>query len=398
MTAIIAAQMQRRETETRLPRTSFSRPLLSLSLSLSLSALPSSKSPRVKGSAQLARWARARRSSRSGRMTAKMNMQAEAETQKLSETAVDAYSGDEDGESDDEDGVPAAKCVYMVSDATGWTAEHAVHAALGQFEHCLVDQRCSVDTHLFSQINDVERLMEIIRQAAQEEGLLFYTLGDPQMADAAKEACQLLHVPYVDILGPITDALQSHLGVSPSGLPRGAGAPPRTLSKQYFKRIEAVEFTIRQDDGALPKNLVQADIVLVGVSRTSKTPLSTYMAQKGYKVANVPLVFGIEPPKELFEVDQDKVYALTINPTFLKSIRLARSRSLGMGASSRLSYSDMEHICKELEYSRKLFLQHPQWPVVEVTGKAIEETAAVILRIYHERCSKHHMPRISRRY
>jgi hypothetical protein len=85
-------------------------------------------------------------------MTATMNMQAEAETQKLSETAVDAYSGDEDGESDDEDGVPAAKCVYMVSDATGWTAEHAVHAALGQFEHCLVDQRCSVDTHLFSQV------------------------------------------------------------------------------------------------------------------------------------------------------------------------------------------------------------------------------------------------------
>jgi regulator of PEP synthase PpsR (kinase-PPPase family) len=125
-----------------------------------------------------------------------MNMQAEAETQKLSETAVDAYSGDEDGESDDEDGVPAAKCVYMVSDATGWTAEHAVHAALGQFEHCLVDQRCSVDTHLFSQINDVERLMEIIRQAAQEEALLFYTLGDLQMADAAKEACQVSSDPW----------------------------------------------------------------------------------------------------------------------------------------------------------------------------------------------------------
>ncbi len=113
---------------------------------------PSSKSPRVKGSAQLARWARARRSSRSGRMTATMNMQAEVETQKMSEMAVDAYSGDEDGESEDEDGVPAAKCVYMVSDATGWTAEHAVHAALGQFEHCLVDQRCSVDTHLFPQV------------------------------------------------------------------------------------------------------------------------------------------------------------------------------------------------------------------------------------------------------
>jgi hypothetical protein len=94
----------------------------------------------------------------------------------------------------------------------------------------------------------------------------------------------MLHVPHINILGPITDALHSHLGVSPSGLPRGAPGRPSTLSKQYFKRIEAVEFTIKQDDGALPKNLIQADIVLVGVSRTSKTPLSTYMAQKGYKV------------------------------------------------------------------------------------------------------------------
>ncbi len=118
---------------------------------------------------------------------------------------------------------------------------------------------------------------------------------------------QLLHVPHVDILGPITDALQSHLGVSPSGLPRGAGAPPRTLSKQYFKRIEAVEFTIRQDDGALPKNLVQADIVLVGVSRTSKTPLSTYMAQKGYKALSITPIFF--PSKSLLWLPLDDAFA-----------------------------------------------------------------------------------------
>ncbi|CAK9866288.1 unnamed protein product [Sphagnum jensenii] len=354
--------------------------------------------PRARGSAQLARWARARRI-RSGRMpSTKMQTQTEVEAQQFTEGTAAASDGVSDGESDDEDGGVGGKCVYMVSDGTGWTAEHAVHAALGQFEHCLVDQRCSVDTHLFSQIDEVERLMEIIRQAAQEEALVFFTLADPQMAEAAKQACEMLHVPHVNILGPITDALHSHLGVSPSGLPRGAPGRPSTLSKQYFKRIEAVEFTIKQDDGALPKNLIQADIVLVGVSRTSKTPLSTYMAQKGYKVANVPLVLGIDPPKELFQVDQDKVYALTINPVFLKSIRLARSRTLGMGPYSRTTYSDMEHISKELEYSRKLFLQNARWPVVEVTGKAIEETAAVILRIFHERRSKNHMPRISRRY
>jgi hypothetical protein len=150
-----------------------------------------SSKPRARGSAQLARWARARRI-RSGRMpSTKMQTQAEVEAQQFSEGVAAASDGVSDGESDDEDGGVGGKCVYMVSDGTGWTAEHAVHAALGQFEHCLVDQRCSVDTHLFSQINEVERLMEIIRQAAQEEALVFFTLADPQMAEAAKQACEV---------------------------------------------------------------------------------------------------------------------------------------------------------------------------------------------------------------
>lgn len=344
-----------------------------------------------KGSAQLERWARARRI-RSGRMGETRVTEAVKVVKEAPVSVVREY------ESDEEEDEVQGKGVYMISDGTGWTADHAVQAALGQFEHCLVDQRCSVNTYLFSQINEVDRLMGIIRQAAQEEALVFYTLADPHMAEAAQKACEMLHVPHINILGPITDALQSHLGVSPSGIPRGAPGRKTSLSKQYFKRIEAVEFTIRQDDGALPKNIINADIVLTGVSRTSKTPLSTYMAQKGYKVANVPLVLGIDPPKELFEVDQDKVFALTINPSYLKSIRVARSLTLGMVGDGRTKYADMDHIRKELDYSRQLFIENPRWPVVEVTGKAIEETAAVILRIYHERRSKHHMPRISRRY
>lgn len=206
--------------------------------------------------------------------------------------------------------------------------------------------------------------MEIIRQAGQEGAMVVYTLADPVIAQSAKQACLLLGVPHIDILGPITEALGTHLGVTPLGLPRGAPGRKSPLSKQYFKRIEAVEFTIKQDDGALPKNLTLADIVLVGVSRTSKTPLSTYMAQKGYKVANVPLVFGIDPPKELFEIDQNKIFGLTINANFLKAIRLARYRHLGVAEESRSSYSDMDHIRKELEFSRKLFAQNPRWPVV----------------------------------
>lgn len=357
------------------------------------------KEGKVKGkSAQLQRWARARKI-RSGRTVDARKVETpveEAVKEAPFSEGVTNYDSDEDD--DEGDHGKSGREVYMVSDGTGWTADHAVQAALGQFENCFVDQRCSVDTHLFSQINEVGRLMEIIRQAAQEQALVFFTLADPHMTDAANKACEMLHVPHVNILAPITDALTTHLGVSPSGIPRGAPGRKTNLSKQYFKRIEAVEFTIRQDDGALPKNIINADIVLTGVSRTSKTPLSTYMAQKGYKVANVPLVLGIDPPKELFEVDPDKVYGLTINPNFLKSIRIARSLTLGMNGDGRTKYSDMEHIRKELEYSRQLFIENPRWPVVEVTGKAIEETAAVILRIFHERRSKHNMPRISRRY
>ncbi|KAH7439698.1 hypothetical protein KP509_04G073100 [Ceratopteris richardii] len=238
--------------------------------------------------------------------------------------------------------------------------------------------------------------MEIIRDAGKEHAILVYTLADPAMAEAAKKACQLHGVSHLDMLGPITELLGSHMRVTPMGLPRGASGRKVVLSKEYFKRIEAVDFTIKQDDGAFPKNLHKADVVLVGVSRTSKTPLSTYMAQKGYKVANVPLVLGVDPPKELFAIDQNRIYALTINPNFLQAIRFARYKTLGVSKPS--AYSDLDHIRRELDYASKLFVQNPKWPVIEVTGKAIEETAAVILRIYHDRKKKHVMPRISRRY
>eukprot|EP00252_Welwitschia_mirabilis_P017613 TRINITY_DN3899_c0_g1_i3.p1 TRINITY_DN3899_c0_g1~~TRINITY_DN3899_c0_g1_i3.p1 ORF type:complete len:391 (+),score=72.02 TRINITY_DN3899_c0_g1_i3:165-1337(+) len=349
---------------------------------------------RSKGSAQLQRWARAR-SLRSA------NKPLENKATPDIPSVIPAinvpstlFSNEEDEEEAEE---VQGKAIYMVSDGTGWTAEHTVNAALGQFENCLVDRGCAVNTHLFSGIDDEGRLLEIIRQAAKEEALLLYTLADPLMADAAKRACQLWEVPYADILGPTTEAIGAHLGVAPSGVPRSSPSRKATLSKEYFKTIEAVEFTIKQDDGALPQNLHKADIVLVGVSRTSKTPLSMYLAQKGYKVANVPLVLGIGPPKELFAIDQDKIFALTINPVVLQAIRLARAKSLGLD-QPRSSYSDMEHIRQELQHSNRIFANNPRWPVTDVTAKAVEETAAVILRIYHERKNKYAMPRISKRY
>ncbi|KAG0479225.1 hypothetical protein HPP92_010083 [Vanilla planifolia] len=436
----------------------------------------------------------------------------------LDEKSPSISSEEHDRENDEEEPrTPRpgdGKAIYMVSDGTGSTAENSVNAALGQFEHCLVDRGCPVSTHLFSgkiativsqglnpvfpaselsaisgsenemdcsatgsgtvtefpypvirlsvqpsdechdlvrenkaarlcpkcqiiesnflrgisyvtsphvcssaridkriiciqrkgkhgirwaKVNNMDRLIEIIKQAAKEGAILLYTLADPSMADTAKQACKVWGVPSTDILRPTIEAIANHIGVAPSGIPRGApGRKP--LNEDYFKRIEAIDFTIKQDDGALPQNLNRAHIVLVGVSRTGKTPLSIYLAQKGYMVANVPIVMGVELPKALFDINQEKIFGLTINPVVLQTIRKARAKTLGFQGEMKSNYSNMEHVRAELNYANKIFAQNPVWPVIEVTGKAIEETAAVVVRIHHDRKKKCFIPRISKRY
>ncbi|KVH97397.1 hypothetical protein Ccrd_000508 [Cynara cardunculus var. scolymus] len=275
-----------------------------------------------KGSSQLLRWSRAR-AIRSGvkldRPTQRTLTEVVDRPVRDSSSTTSPYQSSEEEEDGcvaemEEAAAAGAKHIYMVSDGTGWTAEHSVNAALGQFEHCLVDHGCP--------------------QAAREGAMLIYTLADENMAASALHACKRWGVPSTDLLSPITEAIALHLGVSPSGLPRGAPGRKFPLTEDYFKRIDAIEFTIKQDDGALPGNLHKADIVLVGVSRTGKTPLSIYLAQKGFKVANVPLVMGVALPKTLFEIDQEKVFALTINPVVLQTIRRARAKSLGSNGKS----------------------------------------------------------------
>ncbi|XP_073004842.1 probable pyruvate, phosphate dikinase regulatory protein, chloroplastic [Typha latifolia] len=360
-----------------------------------------------RSSSQLSRWSRAR-ALRSGRRLEWPALRKKAATSPAtvppssSSLLEDIQTSVSDGEDDGDGGydgdvmAAAGKPIYMVSDGTGWTAEHSVNAALGQFEYCLVDRVCPVNTHLFSGVEDTDRLLEIIKQAAKEGALLLYTLADPSMAESAKQACQIWSVPSADILRPTTEAIAAHLGVAPSGIPRGGRKAP--LTDEYFRRIEAIDFTIKQDDGAQPRNLHHANIVLVGVSRTGKTPLSIYLAQKGFKVANVPIVMGVELPKTLFEINQEKVFGLTINPLVLQTIRRARAKSLGFHAEMRSNYAEMDYVKDELEHANQIFAQNPVWPVIEVTGKAIEETAAVVVRIYYDRKQKFSMPRISRRY
>ena len=188
-----------------------------------------------------------------------------------------------------------------------------------------------------------------------------------------------LNVEVADVIGGLVLRLASYLGSQPLFTP----GIQHQLDADYFRRIEAVEFAVKSDDGQSPQNLTRADMVLVGLSRTSKTPLSMYLAHKGFRVANVPLVPEIPPPKELFDIDQEKVYALIIDLNSLVRVRHQRLRQLGLPPDAE--YAARENIARELRWCREFFARHPSWPVVDTSGRAVEETAAEMIRIKRER-------------
>ncbi len=265
------------------------------------------------------------------------------------------------------------KTVVVISDATGDTAERVVRASLLQFK----DIPCQV--RLYSQVRLESEVEKIVERAADLRALVVFTLVNPAERELLWKLCDRLNVEAVDLIGSLMGKMATYLGTQPQGVP----GLLHTISEEYYRRIEAVEFAVKNDDGAEPRNLPKADIVLVGISRTSKTPLSTFLAQKGLRAANVPLVLGVEPPAELDQVDPHKVYGLTIQPELLSKIRQARLAHLGMPPDS--SYAMRDHIQRETAYAQEIFRKHPDWPVIDVTAKAIEETAADILRIRKQR-------------
>ena len=208
--------------------------------------------------------------------------------------------------------------------------------------------------------------------------MVVYTLVDPDLREAVGRLSQSYHVEVADPIGSLLAKIGAVLGEQPEGRP----GIMRPLDEEYFRRIEAVEYAVKHDDGQMPQGLHRADVVLVGLSRTSKTPVCTYLAQQGWKAANVPIVLGIPLPKELFEIPQHKIYSLTINEASLVSIRNARLMQLNMPADS--DYGMREHIVKELKYARGIFRENPCWPVVDVSHRALEETSAIITWMVEE--------------
>lgn len=265
---------------------------------------------------------------------------------------------------------PTGRPVFIVSDGTGDTGEAVIQATMAQFR---------VDWHLrrFGGIRNESLARKVVAEAEKVDALLVFTLVDKRVAQALLNEAERRTVPTVDVLGGLIARIAEVLKAEPRAQP----GLLHGFSDDYFRRVEAVEFAVRHDDGANQRTLVDADVVLTGISRTSKTPLSMYLAQRGYKTGNVPIVPGIDPPQALLDLDPRKVFALAVDPSLLLTVRQARVRALG--ATPHSHYADPEALLEEVRTARRLYRKQG-WRVVDISGRAVEENAARILRLIEE--------------
>lgn len=256
--------------------------------------------------------------------------------------------------------------IYLVSDSVGETAEAVAKATIRQFD--AHETRIKRYGHVLSG----SEIRSIVEEASKQGGFITYTLVQPELRDIMREEAIRLGVRAVDIMGPMMQAFMDSFDGSPNRKP---GMLHR-LDEAYFKRVEAIEFTVRCDDGRDPRALLEADIILIGVSRTSKTPLSIFLAHKGYKVANLPLMPEVKPPLELYRVTRGLIAGLTMVPEQMLKIRHERLRTLGLSPGAK--YAEVERIQEELAYAHSI-MDRLRCVKIDVTDKAIEETAGIIM-------------------
>lgn len=269
---------------------------------------------------------------------------------------------------------PEEKRIIIVSDGTGETAVQMTKAAMVQFGQ---DQ-----TFYFTRYKNVRneaQIEAICEDASVNNDLLIYTIVSPQLRAFVVKKAREKSISCVDLLGPLLVGLAHYFGYEPKSI---AGLL-HDVNEGYFVRIAAMEYTIAHDDGRDVTGLEQADLIILGISRTSKTPLSMYLSHQGWRVANIPLIQGFTVPKELFEIDQRRVIGLTIDADELATIRRARLERLGQSHGGE--YADPDKVNQEIEYARELFKKNRKWPVFNVTGKALEETASEIIKLMASR-------------
>jgi regulator of PEP synthase PpsR (kinase-PPPase family) len=266
--------------------------------------------------------------------------------------------------------------LHLVSDATGETVSSVARACLVQFEDIAPVMH---QWWLVRSQGQVDRALEGIRA---HPGIVFFTLVDPDVRERLKEGCRKMKITCIGVLDPVLAALVSHLQLE---IAEPLPGRQHVMDADYFARIDAMHFTLAHDDGQMAHDIDQADIILLGVSRTSKTPTCMYLANRGIKAANIPLVPGVPVPPEVYEAKDSLIVGLTKEPASLSDIRKNRLRLLDQSEDS--DYADLEKVREEVANARRLFATHG-WPVVDVTRRSIEEAAATILQHYAKKTGK----------
>lgn len=256
--------------------------------------------------------------------------------------------------------------IYIITESLGETAEAVVRATASQFDSG------NFEIIRIPYVDSAGVLESALREVAKRNAFVCHTLISPDLRKAFNKLADEYNVVFVDILGPMLATVQKLSGMRPKNQP----GLTHMLNRDYFKRIEAIEFAVKYDDGKSPAGLLKADVVLIGVSRTSKTPLSMYLAHKGLKVANVPLIPGIAPPEELLDTPAQKIIGLIADPVKLNEIRMERLRAIGLMPDA--SYAKLTCIAEEMEYA-KAVMRRLKCQVIDVSNSAIEETAHMIL-------------------
>lgn len=262
--------------------------------------------------------------------------------------------------------------LHLLSDSTGETLENIAKAALAQFD--------DVETirHFWPMVRSEAHLERILIEIAQKPGLVIFTLVNREIRRMLETRCRSLGLPAIAPLDPVNHALSSLLGQEMKARP----GRQHVLDAAYFARVDAIQFTIAHDDGVAWEDWEEADIVLAGVSRSSKTPTSIYLANRGYKTANIPIVVESPPPPALFTLKHPMVVGLTTSAERLIQVR--RNRLLLLNQAPETAYVDQDSVTREVAFARRMFADNG-WPVIDVTRRSIEETAAAIITLLHER-------------
>lgn len=260
---------------------------------------------------------------------------------------------------------------HLISDGSGQTVQHIARAAASQIKGV------EFKNYVWPMIRSQRMLNEVIEEIKQKPGIVIYTVAEQDIRESLKSEVRKLRLPCVGVVGKVINEISRYLDLDSDDIvghhvEMGAG---------YFERVDAIEFSLAHDDGQNYEDLEEADIVIIGPSRTSKSPTCIFLAYNGYKAANIPLIYGQELPKEILELEHPLIVGLTINPERLIEIRKNRLASLYQNSTD---YTDIETIMDECKASRRLYSQN-RWPVIDVTQRSIEETSACIIRLYYER-------------